>query len=89
MNPSDEQNLAPGEAGGDGQARHGRRTEVTWDGGQGHQPYANQGSEELAPAAALEFEGGDRGDVSGHNLEQLEEVLEMPQVPTGAPRGEA
>lgn len=89
MNPSDEQTLGPGEAQGDGQASHGRRTEVTWDGGQGRQPYANQGSEELAPGASQEFEGGDRGDVSGHNLEQLEEVLELPLVPTEAPRGEA
>ena len=86
MNPSNPKTLAPGEAEGDGQASHGRRTEVTWDGGQGHQPYANQGSEELEPGAALEFEGGDRGDVSGRNLEQLEEVKEMPQVPPGESR---
>jgi len=88
MNQTNEKTLGPGEAEGDGQARHGRRTEVTWDGGEGHQPYANQGSEEQGPAAGPEFEGGDRGDVSGRNLEQLEEVKEKPERPISESRRE-
>lgn len=73
----------PGEARGDGQARHGSRTEVNWEGGRGSEPYANQGAEEQRPATAGkpvggEFEAGDRGDYSGRNLEQLEEVKKKP-----------
>lgn len=68
--------LGPGEAAGDGQARHGGRTEVNWDGGKGRQPYANQGAQEQGPGG--EFEAGDRGDASGRNLEQLEEVKQYP-----------
>lgn len=70
--------LGPGEATGDGQARHGGRTEVNWDGGRGRQPYANQGTEEQGTAAAPEAEGGDRGDASGRNLQQLEDVKRKP-----------
>lgn len=73
-----DQNHPPGEAQGDGQARHGDRSEVNWDGGKGRQPYANQGQEEQDTAAAGEFEGGDRGEMSGRNLEQLEQVTQMP-----------
>lgn len=71
----------PGEAAGDGRARHGYRNEVSWDGGKGRQPYANQGSEEQATDAAPEAEGGNRGDASGRNLDQLEDVSGKPDVP--------
>lgn len=71
-------NKSPGEAAGDGQARHGARTEVNWDGGKGRQPYANQGQEEPGPATGSEVEGGDRGDMSGRNLDQLEQVKRKP-----------
>jgi hypothetical protein len=77
-NREDIKPLAPGEAHGDGQARHGDRTEVNWDAGAGRQPYANQGSEEQGPAAGGEFEAGDRGDLSGRNLDQLEQVKRKP-----------
>lgn len=70
----------PGEAEGDGKASHGYRNEVSWDGGQGRQPYTNQ-EEELPPAAAREFEGGDAGDVAGRNQEQMEEVAGTPDRP--------
>ena len=80
----------PGEAEGDGSAVHGRRTEVNWEGGQGRQPYANQGDQEQGPATASEYEGGDRGDVSGRNLDQLDEVKRKPERPVSeAPRDEA
>ncbi|TFZ01218.1 hypothetical protein [Ramlibacter rhizophilus] len=58
-------------------AEHGYRNEVSWDGGQGHQPYANQGEREPEPGAA-EYSEGDRGVHSGENLEQLEEVKRKP-----------
>lgn len=61
-----------------GQAQHGDRTEVNWDQGKGRQPYANQGQEEAGPSGGGEFEAGDRGDLSGRNLEQLEQVKKMP-----------
>ena len=67
----------PGEAEGDGQARHGYRNEVSWDGGKGRQPYANQ-EEELPPAAAKEYEGGNAGDAAGRNLQDLEAVKGTP-----------
>ncbi|MBG9388347.1 hypothetical protein [Caenimonas aquaedulcis] len=53
------------------QAEHGAKSEVTWDNGQGRQPYANQGTEEIPPAAGGEAEEGDRGEQSGRTLEQL------------------
>jgi hypothetical protein len=58
-------------------AQHGYRNEVSWDGGQGRQPYTNQ-EEELPPAAARDFEGGDAGDVAGRNSEQMEQVKRKP-----------
>lgn len=58
-------------------AQHGYRNEVSWDGGKGRQPYTNQ-EEELPPAAAQDFEGGDAGDVAGRNSEQMEEVKGTP-----------
>lgn len=77
----------PGEAAGDGRAQHGYRNEVSWDGGKGRQPYANQGSEEQGSAAAPEAEAGNRGDASGRNLDQLEDVNGKPAVPErGSPR---
>lgn len=71
----------PGEAAGDGRAKHGYRNEVSWDGGKGRQPYANQGSEEQGSAAAPEAEAGNRGDASGRNLDHLEDVAGTPAVP--------
>lgn len=72
-------NKAPGEERGDGQASHGGRTEVNWDQGKGRQPYANQGREEAGPPnGGDEFEAGDRGELSGRNLEQLAEVTRKP-----------
>lgn len=67
----------PGEAEGDGQARHGYRSEVSWDGGKGRQPYTNQ-EEELPPAAAKEYEGGNAGETAGRNLQDLEAVKGTP-----------
>jgi hypothetical protein len=55
-------------------ALHGARTEVSWDGGSGRQPYTNQGDEEQGVAADPEYAEGDRGKLSGNNLEQLAEV---------------
>lgn len=75
----------PGEAEGDGRAAHGYRNEVSWDGGQGRQPYTNQ-EEEIGPATAKEFEGGDAGEASGRTIEQLEELRRRPEPPE-APRG--
>ncbi|MCD6077212.1 MAG: hypothetical protein K0R89_1150 [Ramlibacter sp.] len=71
----------PGEAAGDGRAKHGYRNEVSWEGGKGQQPYANQGSEEQDTSAAPEAEAGNRGDASGRNLDQLEEVKGKPERP--------
>lgn len=69
----------PGETGNDGQARHGGRTEVNWDGGRGRQPYANQRGGNGGPAGGGdEFPAGDRGELSGRTQEQLEEVRKMP-----------
>ncbi len=53
-----------------GKAAHGARSEVTWKHGEGRQPYANQGREEAAqPSGGDEFSEGDRGELSGRNLE--------------------
>jgi hypothetical protein len=69
----------PAEESDSARAEHGGRTEVNWDHGQGRQPYANQGQEEAGPAGGGdEFEAGDRGELSGRNLEQLEQVKKMP-----------
>ena len=55
-------------------AGHGSSTEVIWNGGQGRQPYANQGEKESGPpAASEEFLAGDRGPVSGTTKEQAAE----------------
>jgi hypothetical protein len=75
-----EQKKGPGEAEGDGGARHGYRNEVSWDEGKGRQPYTNQ-EEELGPAAAGEFEAGNAGDTAGRNVEDLEQVKRKPERP--------
>ena len=65
----------PGEEAGSDKAKHGAPSEVSWEGGKGRQPYANQGDEEAAPPnGGDEFEAGDRGELSGNNQEQLEQV---------------
>ena len=61
-----------------GKARHGPRSEVTWEGGSGRQPYANQGSQETTESDNHETAEGNRGNQSGRNLEQLDEVRRKP-----------
>ena len=57
-------------------AEHGARSEVTWEGGSGRQPYTNQGTEEgVEPNAPTDKGGANRGEVSGRNQEQLDEVM--------------
>ena len=70
----------PGQRGAEGQPRaeHGDRSEVSWDGGRGRQPYTNQ-EEALGPATAKEYEGGNAGDTAGRNIEQLDQVKGMPE----------
>jgi hypothetical protein len=72
-------------------AQHGARSEVTWEGGSGRQPYANQGRWESGQHhQGGEFSGGGRGDLSGRNLEQLEQVRGGAQAPsTGLRTGAA
>ena len=87
MTSNENERKGPGEAHGDGRAQHGYQNEVSWDGGKGGQPYANQGDAEQGPATAKEAEGGNRGDASGRNLEQLEELKRKPDRPVSeAPR---
>ncbi len=62
----------------EGKAEHGTPSEVSWDDGAGRQPYGNQGAEEAGPATGDEAQEGDRGDQSGRNLEQLEQVKKRP-----------
>jgi hypothetical protein len=69
---------APGNSPRKGKAEHGTPTEVSWDDGAGHQPYANQGPEEADPTPGGEVSEGDRGELSGRNLEQLEQVKKKP-----------
>lgn len=68
--------------GGRPRAEHGYRSEVSWDGGKGRQPYENReqpaGHENGQPAGWPETEGGDRGKASGRTLEQMEEVRSKP-----------
>jgi hypothetical protein len=59
-------------------AQHGTPSEVSWDDGAGRQPYANQGPEEAGPAGGGEVGEGDRGELSGRNQEQLEQVRKKP-----------
>jgi hypothetical protein len=61
-------------------ADHGYRNEVSWDEGKGRQPYQNQGhKEEGPPNGGDEFEAGDRGDLSGRNLDQMEQAKGTPR----------
>ena len=72
-------NAPPGSDARTGKAQHGPRSEVSWDGGAGRQPYGNQGAGEAGePHGGQEFSEGDRGELSGRNLEQLEQVKKMP-----------
>ena len=59
-------------------AAHGPRNEVTWEGGSGRQPYANQGEEDAAEPGSEDVAEGNRGELSGRNLEQLEEARRKP-----------
>jgi hypothetical protein len=59
-----------------GKAEHGAQSEVTWESGKGRQPYANQDGE--AGTHGGEFAEGDRGELSGRNQEQLEQVKKKP-----------
>jgi len=73
--------------GQDGHAKHGYRNEVSWDGGQGRQPYSNQGEEEQGPDAMPEPEAGNAGAAAGRNIEQLEAIKRKPEPPESeAPR---
>ena len=61
-----------------GRALHGPRSEVTWEGGSGRQPYANQGEEEAAEPGAGEVAEGNRGERSGRNADQMDEARREP-----------
>ncbi len=69
---------SPGKSPKAGKAEHGLPSEVSWNDGAGRQPYANQGPEEAEPAFGGEAREGDRGQWSGRNLEQLEQVRRKP-----------
>lgn len=66
-------------AGQHGQAQHGYRNEVTWEGGSGRQPYANQGRRETPSPAHGEVDEGNRRGQSGENLDQQEAVKGLPE----------
>lgn len=57
---------------------HGTPSEVSWNEGAGRQPYANQGPEEADETGGDEFPAGDRGELSGRNLEQQDAVRKKP-----------
>lgn len=59
-------------------AKPGPRNEVTWEGGSGRQPYANQGSHETTASDHHEVVEGNRGEESGRNLDQLEKSKGTP-----------
>lgn len=62
-----------------GKAEHGAPSEVTWESGAGRQPYANKGDVEGGESKdGGEFAEGNRGELSGRNLEQLEQVKKKP-----------
>lgn len=61
-----------------GHAKHGPRNEVTWEGGSGRQPYANQGAQETTESDNREVAEGNRGDESGRNIEQLDKARGTP-----------
>ncbi|MBC5783869.1 hypothetical protein H8N03_13010 [Ramlibacter sp. USB13] len=77
----------PGEAEGDGTAEHGYRNEVSWEAGQGRQPYANRGDAEQHADAMPEPEAGNAGETAGRNVEDLDAVKRKPERPESeAPR---
>jgi hypothetical protein len=59
-------------------AEHGTPSEVTWDHGKGRQPYSNQGPVEADEPGPAEVPEGDRGEASGRNAEQLDQVRKLP-----------
>ena len=62
-----------------GKADHGAPSELTWRGGTGRQPYGNKGPEAADQRdGGDEFSEGDRDELSGRNLEQLERVKRKP-----------
>lgn len=62
-----------------GKADHGAPSELTWRSGKGRQPYGNQGPEAASQHEGGEqFSAGDRDELSGRNLEQLERVKRRP-----------
>ena len=62
-----------------GQARHGYRNDVNWEGGSGRQPYGNQGRREtLTPAAGERDAEGNRRERSGVHQDQLERSKQKP-----------
>jgi hypothetical protein len=85
---TNETKKGPGEAEGDGQAAHGYRNEVSWDGGKGYQPYTNQEEPGDGVDAMPQAEGGSLGEVSGRNIEQLEAVKQKPEPPVRESRRE-
>lgn len=63
-------------------AEHGPPSEVRWRGGQGRQPYANQGPQEAdEPNCGDKYDSGDRGAHSGTTQEQMRQVSGTPEVP--------
>ena len=70
----------PGKSAVSSLARHGPRSEVTWEGGSGRQPYANRGPQEAAQPSPIDDEvaQGNRGERSGRNLQQLEQARRKP-----------
>lgn len=76
--PDPQKTPPPDDQKAEGEALHGARTELSWDGGAGRQPYTNQGDEEQGSAADPEYAEGDRGKRSGNNLDQLAEVKKKP-----------
>lgn len=76
--PKPDQATPPEEGKPQNQTLHGARTEVSWDQGRGSQPYANQGEKDNGEPADAQFAVGDRGRLSGNNLDQLEEVKKKP-----------
>ena len=81
-----------GKPAGPGQAHHGYRNEVNWEGGSGRhgepsmgraqftgrQPYGNQDAAGSGPAAGGGYAQGNRAEQSGQNLDQLERVKRRP-----------
>lgn len=58
---------------------------MSWNQGEGRQPYANQGPEESRePNLGNEFEGGDQGEHAGVAREQLKQAKGTP--PAGPTR---